>query len=49
MGRTRAVGGRAVRATAVRQAMADARTCHHSWIREHGTDLPEVADWAWPF
>ncbi|MEU8956375.1 phosphoketolase family protein [Streptomyces sp. NPDC048518] len=43
------VPGLAVRATAVRQAMADARTRHHSWIREHGTDLPEVADWTWPF
>jgi xylulose-5-phosphate/fructose-6-phosphate phosphoketolase len=27
--------------------MADAHTRHHAWIREHGTDLPEVADWAW--
>ncbi|MFH8658729.1 phosphoketolase [Streptomyces afghaniensis] len=37
----------AVRATAVRQRMADARTRHHAWIREHGTDLPEVAEWNW--
>ncbi|MFH8565556.1 phosphoketolase [Streptomyces sp. NPDC017988] len=42
------VPGLAVRATAVRQAMADARTRHHAWIREHGTDLPEVAEWTWP-
>ncbi|MFF1257445.1 phosphoketolase [Streptomyces sp. NPDC058321] len=41
------VPGFAVRAAAVRQRMADARTRHHAWIREHGTDLPEVADWAW--
>ncbi|NUK88582.1 phosphoketolase family protein [Streptomyces lunaelactis] len=41
------VPGLAVRAAAVRQRMADARTRHHSWIREHGTDLPEVADWTW--
>ncbi|WP_434599480.1 phosphoketolase family protein [Streptomyces sp. A5-4] len=41
------VPGLAVRATPVRQAMADARTRHHAWIREHGTDLPEVADWTW--
>jgi xylulose-5-phosphate/fructose-6-phosphate phosphoketolase len=27
--------------------MADARTRHHAWIREHGTDLPEVAGWTW--
>ncbi|MEU0128038.1 MULTISPECIES: phosphoketolase family protein [unclassified Streptomyces] len=41
------VPGLGVRAVAVRQAMADARTRHHAWIRKHGTDLPEVADWAW--
>ena len=41
------VPGLAVRATAVRQLMADARTRHHAWIREHGTDLPEVAEWSW--
>ncbi|MFD6280719.1 phosphoketolase [Streptomyces sp. NPDC060209] len=41
------VPGLGVRAVAVRQAMADARTRHHDWIREHGTDLPEVADWTW--
>ncbi|SDK18943.1 phosphoketolase family protein [Streptomyces indicus] len=42
------VPGLAVRASAVRQRMADARTRHHAWIRDHGTDLPEVASWAWP-
>lgn len=41
------VPGLAVRAAAVRQTMADTRTRHHAWIREHGTDLPEVADWTW--
>ncbi|MCX5345633.1 phosphoketolase family protein [Streptomyces atratus] len=41
------VPGLGVRAVAVRQAMADVRTHHHAWIREHGTDLPEVADWTW--
>ncbi|MEV3860666.1 phosphoketolase family protein [Streptomyces sp. NPDC050095] len=41
------VPGLAVRAAAVRQTMADTRTRHQAWIREHGTDLPEVADWAW--
>ncbi|MFD7371779.1 phosphoketolase family protein [Streptomyces mirabilis] len=41
------VPGLGVRAAAVRQLMADARTRHHAWIREHGTDLPEVADWTW--
>ncbi|MFC9283325.1 phosphoketolase [Streptomyces collinus] len=41
------VPGLAVRAAGVRQAMVDARTRHHDWIRAHGTDLPEVADWTW--
>ncbi|MGX9890975.1 phosphoketolase family protein [Streptomyces sp. NPDC002276] len=41
------VPGLGVRAAAVRQTMADARTRHHAWIRAHGTDLPEVADWTW--
>ncbi|MEV0573562.1 phosphoketolase family protein [Streptomyces sp. NPDC050392] len=41
------VPGLGVRAVAVRQAMADTRTRHHEWIRAHGTDLPEVADWTW--
>ncbi|MFC9189281.1 phosphoketolase family protein [Streptomyces cyaneofuscatus] len=41
------VPGLAVRAAAVRQEMADVRLRHHAWIREHGTDLPEVSDWTW--
>jgi hypothetical protein len=41
------VPGLAVRAAPVRQRMEDARLRHHDWIREHGTDLPEVADWSW--
>ncbi|GAA2098139.1 phosphoketolase family protein [Streptomyces albiaxialis] len=41
------VPGLGVRAAPVRQAMADARTRHHDWIREHGTDMPEVAEWTW--
>ncbi|MCL7378210.1 phosphoketolase [Streptomyces sp. 35G-GA-8] len=41
------VPGLGVRAVTVRQTMADARTRHHAWIRRHGTDLPEVADWTW--
>ncbi|MDQ0982801.1 phosphoketolase [Streptomyces sp. V2I9] len=41
------VPGLGVRAVALRQEMADARTRHHAWIREHGTDLPEVAGWKW--
>ncbi|NEE37343.1 hypothetical protein G3M53_69590, partial [Streptomyces sp. SID7982] len=41
------VPGLGVRAVAVRQQMADIRSRHHHWIREHGTDLPEVVDWKW--
>ncbi len=41
------VPGLAVRAAAVRQGMEDARLRHHAYIREHGVDLPEVADWTW--
>ncbi|MER5469042.1 phosphoketolase family protein [Streptomyces sp. NPDC002935] len=41
------VPGLGVRAAALRQKMADARSRHHTWIREYGTDLPEVADWTW--
>ncbi|MFC0602631.1 phosphoketolase family protein [Streptomyces palmae] len=38
----------AVRAAAVRQAMEDVRHRHHDWVRAHGVDLPEVAEWSWP-
>ncbi|MEV2216126.1 phosphoketolase family protein [Streptomyces sp. NPDC050997] len=41
------VPGLAVPAAAVRQQMADVRTRHQAWIREHGMDLPEVVDWTW--
>jgi xylulose-5-phosphate/fructose-6-phosphate phosphoketolase len=32
----------------LRQEMADTRVRHRAWTREHGEDLPEVANWAWP-
>ncbi|MFI9722792.1 phosphoketolase [Streptomyces sp. NPDC052396] len=41
------VPGLGVRAAGVRQEMADIRTRHHTWIREHGVDLPEVTQWRW--
>ncbi|MCZ4123290.1 phosphoketolase family protein [Streptomyces sp. H39-S7] len=41
------VPGLAVRAAPVRQLLEDIRTRHHAWIREHGTDLPEVEEWSW--
>jgi xylulose-5-phosphate/fructose-6-phosphate phosphoketolase len=31
----------------LRQQMTDTRTRHWAWTREHGEDLPEVANWAW--
>ncbi|WP_371680830.1 phosphoketolase [Streptomyces sp. NBC_01276] len=43
------VPGLAERAAAVRQTMADQRIRHHDWIRAHGSDLPEVVDWSWPY
>ncbi|MFD4865118.1 phosphoketolase [Streptomyces sp. NPDC058412] len=43
------VPGLADRAAALRQSMCDQRIRHHDWIRLHGTDLPEVADWSWPY
>jgi xylulose-5-phosphate/fructose-6-phosphate phosphoketolase len=27
--------------------MADARLRARDWTREHGEDIPEVADWTW--
>ncbi|MGW1029619.1 phosphoketolase family protein, partial [Streptomyces sp. NPDC002577] len=41
------VPGLAVRAAAVRQEMTDARTRHHDFIRAHGVDMPEIAEWVW--
>ncbi|MGP3683985.1 phosphoketolase family protein [Streptomyces sp. IBSNAI002] len=43
------IPGLADRAEGLRQAMAYERIRHNGWIREHGTDLPEVADWSWPY
>jgi xylulose-5-phosphate/fructose-6-phosphate phosphoketolase len=42
------VPGLGVRAARLRQQMVDKRTEHRLWIREHGEDLPEVANWVWP-
>ena len=33
---------------ALRQQMVDARLMARTWTREHGADIPEVADWTWP-
>jgi len=31
-----------------RQALQSKLLEHHRYIREHGTDLPEIVDWHWP-
>ncbi len=36
------------RAAGLRQRMVDARLRARTYTREHGADIPEVADWAWP-
>ncbi|GAJ86757.1 putative phosphoketolase [Nocardia brasiliensis NBRC 14402] len=36
------------RAAGLRQEMADARWTARAWTREHGEDIPGVADWSWP-
>ncbi len=41
------VPGLGQRAATVRQLMLDKRTEHRAYIRRHGTDMPEVADWVW--
>jgi xylulose-5-phosphate/fructose-6-phosphate phosphoketolase len=41
------VPGLGERAAWLRQQMTDTRARHHAWTREHGEDLPEVANWAW--
>ncbi|MCA4726603.1 phosphoketolase family protein [Mycolicibacterium fortuitum] len=35
-------------AAELRQEMVDTRFRARTWTREHGADLPEVADWTWP-
>ncbi|EWT07351.1 phosphoketolase [Intrasporangium chromatireducens Q5-1] len=42
------VPGLAARAAVVRQQLVDKRAEHRRYVREHGTDMPEVADWLWP-
>jgi xylulose-5-phosphate/fructose-6-phosphate phosphoketolase len=42
------VPGLGPRAATLRQRMADARLRARTWTREHGEDIPEVAQWTWP-
>jgi len=40
--------GLAARYAGLRQEMQDTRLRARAWTREHGEDLPEVANWRWP-
>jgi xylulose-5-phosphate/fructose-6-phosphate phosphoketolase len=42
------VPGLGARAAGLRQEMVDARLAARAWTREHGADIPEVANWSWP-
>ncbi|MGK8525350.1 phosphoketolase family protein [Nocardia asteroides] len=37
------------RAAGLRQEMVDARWTARAWTREHGADIPDVANWTWPY
>ncbi|MRH91828.1 phosphoketolase [Nocardia sp. SYP-A9097] len=43
------VPGLRAQAAGLRQEMVDARWTARAWTREHGEDIPEVADWTWPY
>jgi xylulose-5-phosphate/fructose-6-phosphate phosphoketolase len=43
------VPGLGARAAGLRQKISDTRLRARAWTREHGEDLPEVADWSWPY
>ncbi|MDX6255472.1 MAG: xylulose-5-phosphate/fructose-6-phosphate phosphoketolase [Frankiales bacterium] len=43
------VPGLAPRAAGLRQRMIDMQIRARTWTRDHGDDLPEVADWTWPY
>jgi len=36
------------RYAALRQQMGDARLAARQYTRDHGVDIPDVADWVWP-
>jgi xylulose-5-phosphate/fructose-6-phosphate phosphoketolase len=42
------VPGLRTRAATLRQHLVDARLRARQWTREHGDDIPDVADWSWP-
>jgi len=42
------VPGLGARHAGLRQEMVDRRLRARQWTRDHGEDIPEVADWVWP-
>ena len=42
------VPGLGSRQAGLRQQMGDARLAARQYTRDHGVDIPEVADWVWP-
>ena len=42
------VPGLTPHAVHLRQEMVDRRSRARAWTRDHGEDMPEVADWTWP-
>ncbi len=42
------VPGLGQRAAGVRQQMVDQRLIARAYTRDHGEDIPDVADWSWP-
>jgi len=42
------VPGLGPRAAGLRQDLVDTRIRARAYTREHGVDLPEVANWVWP-
>ncbi len=42
------VKGLGMRAAGLRQEMVDTRLRARAWTRDHGVDIPEVANWRWP-
>ena len=43
------VPGLAAKAASTRQVMIDSRNEAKRWTRTHGDDIPEVAEWVWPY
>jgi xylulose-5-phosphate/fructose-6-phosphate phosphoketolase len=43
------VPGLGSKAAGIRQEMVDARNRAREWTRAQGDDIPEVADWVWPY